>query len=268
MKPHHCGMAARTCIWCADLAHAGLRPTPTILEGVDGFFQLFGGVATNTVEYDDTESWSILDPGIHFKRYACCSSMGPALDALLESPEVAGLDPASIISVEVGETPWAYNELIYSSPASATGAKLSMEYAVAAALVCLKIFNDDAAVLNPEIQSLMSRVRTRVDEEFAARDFNADASVKIVVTLEDGTSIRLLREYAKGNVRSPLTEDELREKYDALVAPVIGASCTEKLLIAYGTLKTWTTPQACSRATSAPGRRLWVMHDLRRRPRR
>jgi 2-methylcitrate dehydratase PrpD len=101
VKPYHCGMAARTGIWCADLAQAGLRPSPGIIEGVDGFFQLFGGIKPNTTTYVSSPTWSILDPGFNFKRYACCSSMGPALDALLESEEVSQVDPADIVSVDV-----------------------------------------------------------------------------------------------------------------------------------------------------------------------
>lgn len=234
VKPYHCGMAARTGVWCADLAHAGLRPTPTIFDGVDGFFQVFGGVTPDTARYEAADGWSILDPGFHFKRYACCSSMGPALDALLESTELTAVDPARIVSVEVGETPWAHRELIYTAPTSPSEAKFSMEYAVAAALVHgradLDIFNDEAAVRNPAIAPLMSRVRTYVDDEFAARQFNADASVKIDVTLDDGSSLHLRREFAKGNVRGPLTQGELEDKYRALVVPVVGAERAENLL--------------------------------------
>lgn len=234
VKPFHCGMAARTGVWCAELAHAGLRPTPTILEGVDGFMQLFGRVTPNTVNYKAVTAWNLLDPGVHFKRYACCSSMGPALDALLESKELAAIDPSRIVAIDVGETPWAHRELIYTNPTSATEAKFSMEYAVAAALVYrradLDIFNDDAAVLNPAITAMMSRVRTHVDDEFARREFNADASVKIEITMADGSTLHLSREFARGNVRGPLTQDELADKYRALVLPVLGPERAESLL--------------------------------------
>jgi 2-methylcitrate dehydratase PrpD len=180
------------------------------------------------------EAWSILDPGFNFKRYACCSSMGSALDALLESDEVAGLDPADIVAVDVGQSPWSYKELIYHSPARAAETKFSMEYVVAAALTfrraSLEIFNDEAFLLNPAIGPLMRRVRTRVDGELAARDFTADAPVKIDIILNDGKSIHLSRAFAKGNVRDPLTEDELVHKFRSLVVPVLGDDRAEKLL--------------------------------------
>jgi 2-methylcitrate dehydratase PrpD len=234
VKPFHCGMAARTGIWCAELAKAGLRPSTGIIEGLDGFFQLFGGLAPNTATYSSSQTWSILDPGFNFKRYACCSSMGPALDTLLESDEIAGLNPADIVAVDVGQSPWSYKELIYHSPSSAAETKFSMEYAVAAALTfrraSLEIFNDEAFLINPAIGPLMERVRTRVDDELATRDFTADAPVKIDITLKDGRSIHLGRNFAKGNVRDPLTEDELVHKYRSLVVPVLGDDRAEKLL--------------------------------------
>ncbi|WP_187270690.1 MmgE/PrpD family protein [Lacisediminihabitans profunda] len=234
VKPLHCGMAARTGIWCAELAKAGLRPSAGIIEGLDGFFQLFGGLAPDTVTYSSSQTWSILDPGFNFKRYACCSSMGSALDALLESDEIAGLNPADIVAVDVGQSPWSYNELIYHSPSRVTETKFSMEYAVAAALTfrraSVEVFNDEAFLNNPAIGPLMERVRTRVDDELATRNFTADAPVKIDITLENGRSIHLSRDFAKGNVRNPLTEDELLQKYRSLVVPVLGDDRSEELL--------------------------------------
>ncbi|MBW9093049.1 MmgE/PrpD family protein [Microbacterium jejuense] len=234
VKAYHCGMAARTGIWCAELAGAGLQPSASILEGVDGFFQLFGGLEPNTISYPSSATWSILEPGFNFKRYACCSSMGPALDALLESEAVAALNAEDITAVHVGQSPWSFKELIYHSPTRAAETKFSMEYAVAAALTFrradLEIFNDDSFLNNDQIRPLMEKVRPRVDEELARREFTSDAPVKIDIELRDGRSIHLSRDFAKGNVRDPLTDEQVVQKYRSLAAPVIGENRAESLL--------------------------------------
>lgn len=234
VKAYHCGMAARTGIWCADLAEAGLCASAHIFEGVDGFFQLFGGLEANTVAYAPSKTWSILDPGFNFKRYACCSSLGPALDALLESEEAQALSASDIVAIHVGQTPWSYKELIYHSPADIAETKFSMEYAVAAALTfrraTLEIFNNADYLNHAQVQLLMTKVRPRIDDELARREFTSDAPVKIDIELRDGSSIHLSRDFAKGNVRDPLTDGQVHEKYRSLVVPVIGEDRAETLL--------------------------------------
>lgn len=234
VKAYHCGMAARTGIWCADLAEAGLRPSASILEGVDGFLQLYGGLEPNTISYNPSATWSILSPGFNFKRYACCSSMGPALDALLESEEVKALRAEDIVAVHVGQSPWSYKELIYHSPTRAAETRFSMEYAVAAALTFrradLEVFNDERFLNNDQIRPLMEKVRPRVDDELARREFTSDAPVKIDVELRDGRSVHLSRDFAKGNVRAPLTDEQVHDKYRSLAVPVIGEDHAESLL--------------------------------------
>ncbi|WP_329391921.1 MmgE/PrpD family protein [Streptomyces sp. NBC_01716] len=234
VKAYHCGMAARAGILSAELAEVGMHPSSTIIEGVDGYLQLFGGLAPETVTYSPDETWSILDPGIHTKRYACCSSMAPAIDALLESDEVANLDPENIVTIDVGQSPWSYKELVYPMPSSAAETKFSMQYAVASALIfrgaTLEVFNDEAYLQHPSVRPLMQRVRTYVDTEFARRDFTADAPVRINITLQDGGTIQLTRDFAKGNTRNPLSEDEVHQKFLTLAAPRLGSERADRLL--------------------------------------
>jgi 2-methylcitrate dehydratase PrpD len=233
VKALHMGAAAERGLEAAELARAGTTSSLTALEGTDGFFQVFAGIPPNSVRYEPSTNWELQDPGLMYKRFSCCSGMAPAIEAILEHPQLRESDPAEIESIHVGTSILSPMELVHPLPQTAMQSKFSMQYAIACPIVhrktTLEVFNNDSYVQDERVQELMKKIYPAVDPELAERGMTADAPVKIRVDFRDGTAVETRRDYARGNPLNRLSDPEMREKFMGLCAPVLGTSGAAEL---------------------------------------
>lgn len=152
-----------------------------------------------------------------FKPYSCCLLTHPVVDSARGmSDRVTGRDVEEVL-IHVG--PPAVQ--LAGKPAPTTGleGKFSTAYCAALGLtghLATAADFDDARVADPALQNLVSRT-TLVAEE--GRD---SRSARVEVRFADGGSAEIETAMALGNPDNPMSWDDMRVKFDALVAPVLG----------------------------------------------
>ena len=114
---------------------------------------------------------------------------------------------------------------------SSFGARFSVPFALASILYHgrsgLKSF-DDAAVANPQVQSLVQRVDLREEPSFTAR-FPQEQPVTVRIVMKNGAVYDGRCVVTKGEPANPHTPADLTGKFFELGEPVWGKSATQKL---------------------------------------
>ena len=141
-KPFHAGLASRNGVSAARLVQAGLTASAEGIEGRFGSLRAFSGGGG----YDDAKALEklgnnsyLVDDGLDVKKYPCCGSTHPALDALFMLLHMQNVDPAQVERVEVRVDFGPPRSLIHHRPKTTLEGKFSMEYCIAAALLDGKV---------------------------------------------------------------------------------------------------------------------------------
>lgn len=232
-KPLHAGLCARSGVTAARLAADGFTADPTAISGDRGFWDLYGPTDRDTFDFDSTD-WTLVDEGIHVKYYPCCYFTHTSIAATRALVDEHGIDPDDIESIHVRAPQGAADALHHADPVTGLEAKFSMEYTVASAAVRdrvgLNAFKS-AAIDDPAVQ----RVRERVD--FAVDDDLYYDSHEAYVTIEtaDATYERH-QENPPGTHDNPLTDDELRAKFDECAQRAVSPETGDALAALFGTL--------------------------------
>ena len=161
-------------------------------------------------------------------RYA--HSAIDALEDLLATVPGGRLPVDSIERIEVRAYMLAAS-LAGKNIVSSFGARFSVPFALASILYHgrsgLKSF-DDAAVANPQVQSLVQRVDLREDASFTAR-FPQEQPVTLRIVMKNGAVHDGRCTVTKGEPANPHTPAELAGKFFELGEPVWGKPATQKL---------------------------------------
>jgi 2-methylcitrate dehydratase PrpD len=221
VKPLHAGMAARHAVEAGLLARAGMAGRLDILEGSQGFLELFGGDAPSGwhgLEWGDRHVIEMR--GLVTKRQPGCASTHRAIDAVLELAEEVCFSEDDIASIDTLVGLSAARNLAYPDPQDEMQARFSMQYCVAAALVQGKLsladFTPDA-IHRPAIRRLMPRI---VMKAYAAAQERGVERLphRVTVTLADGRCFTRERLHAKGAIAAPLSEADRRAKFEDCLA--------------------------------------------------
>lgn len=212
-KPLHAGVAAANGLMAAKLAGGGFTADPSQLEGPFGFLALHHP-APGTRRADQIE---LAQSSLNVKLHACCYYIHAAADAMLEL-RAAEISPADVTRITVTGPPKGFDALIHHQPRTGLEGKFSMEYAMAACLLDgalgFAAFTDDA-VARDEAQELLRKVELRTAEVPPIGPAEWDWSYAVVaVTLKDGRRLENRVDKPRGNALRPLTEHELRMKFD------------------------------------------------------
>jgi 2-methylcitrate dehydratase PrpD len=113
-----------------------------------------------------------------------------------------------------------------TAPASMLGAKFSIPYAVAAALVLgradVSAFAEPA-LGDPRIRALAARVEVRVDPEMSPR--RADTpTARVEVALRDGRALSGVTSVVRGDFEDPVPAGEIVDKFIALASGGLGSA--------------------------------------------
>lgn len=212
-KSFQAGHAAASGLRAALLAEAGMTSAGDSLDGRAGFTELYSageslaqGFATlgeDPLEIDTS--------GIEVKKYPACYAVHRALDGLFDLQRAHAFAAEEVAHVRVQTSYGALAPLITQAPSTASEARFSMQYAMAAALIdgsiSLRSFSD-AAVRRPAVQALMSKVRAHEEEGGAMTP--RWATVDVLTT--NGRHWVARVETLRGSPQIPLTDPQLREK--------------------------------------------------------
>jgi 2-methylcitrate dehydratase PrpD len=218
-KPMHAGHAARAGFTAATLADHGFTAADGAVGAERGFCDLYSGDADPALDELPRlgERWALLEDGIQVKKFPCCNFTHPAIAAALELRETHDLSGEDVASVHVSASQGAADALHHADPDTGLEAKFSMEYPVAAALstgrVDLATF-DDANVDDPAVQAVRERVTFEVDPDLPYNPFETTVAVETT----GGDRHERLREKPPGMPDDPLSDAELREKFELCAA--------------------------------------------------
>lgn len=251
VKRVHCGWAAHAGVCAAELARAGLTGPPTVLEGRFGFFQAYCGDHADAAALTDGlgERWEVMS--VFFKPYPCNHFTHPGIDAAL-ALRAAGLDPGEVAEVELG-VPTAVLRTIGEPleeklrPRSGYHAQFSGPFTVASALLgggglglYLDDFSDERAC-DPRRLELARRVRLVADEE-CDRIFPLRFPARLRVRTVGGETREVFVASSRGGPEHPLSDDELRRKFELNASRVLGADRVHELAELIGRFEQGETP--------------------------
>ena len=235
-KPFHAGLASRNGVSAARLVQAGLTASAEGIEGRFGFLRAFSGGGG----YDDAKALEklgnnsyLVDDGLDVKKYPCCGSTHPALDALFMLLHRQNVDPAQVERVEVRVDFDPPRSLIHHRPKTTLEGKFSMEYCIAAALLDGKVglgsFSDEQ-VTRPQARELIPRVHMVRNPGFEGKPSLTEGYTEVRICLKEGRFLdQGVHRETQGSLRG-VTMDELRAKFRDCAAVVLAGSEVERVL--------------------------------------
>ncbi len=225
VKPLHVGQAARDGLLAARLAGDGFTANPGALEHKQGFFQSYDGL--DNVHQDRMlaewgERLEVEQPETGLKQFPCCGSTHPAILATIELAEAEAIDAAAVASLRIRAHRMRLPHTDNPDPQSSLGAKFSLQYVTARALldrhVGLADFEGDA-YREPAIRRLLAvtSIEAFPDDE-TGREFAAEVTVE----LADGRRLTGAAASALGRgPGDPMSDAEMLRKFSDCAARVL-----------------------------------------------
>lgn len=219
------GPAARNGVTSAMMAKLGFTGADTIFEGERGFLRAFaGGKKGGELVRGLGKPYKL---EIEFKPYSCARPIHNAIDCALEIRRKHNPDLNDIRSIVVKRHPdWSeYHRNI--APRTYHEAQVSLPYSVAIALLeghALLAQYTDRKLGNKTVRRLMDRTRIETDAKLPR-----GVSCHTTITLASGKKFVSQVDYPKGSIQNPMSDAELRAKFDALAVPVVGAARAAKI---------------------------------------
>jgi 2-methylcitrate dehydratase PrpD len=211
-------------VMCARLARAGITGPKNFLQGVYGYYNVYGR--------------GLVDPGkaladmgrrfecqkILFKKYPSCGLTLGSTDVILSLMREAdgmGVSADSVERVKVKVPPYTYKLVGHPFEMGATprvNAQFSIRYCVANALLrgSSKLAHfEEEAIRNPQVLELAHRVDVMVDP---AMELRGHTPVDMTVTLKDGREFFRQIDIAPGFPGNPLTKEEQAARFHDCIA--------------------------------------------------
>lgn len=226
-KRLHCGMAARTGVSAAFLSRSGMTGPRYVLEAEwGGFYSTYGRADARpelTLE-GLGQSFGIMDAGM--KPYPCCRDMHHAIDGIIAILKETGRDHRAIAAIRVHGSEQTVRQFSKRDINTLLDAQFSFPYCLAVAALSGAAGLSQFIPLRtsePEIGRLMDVVEIVADRPLAAGEYPS-----VEVLFEDGRKLAKDVRFAKGAPQNPLSDEELAEKAEELIAPVLGyARCRD-----------------------------------------
>lgn len=248
-KPLHAGLAARSGITAARLASGGFTADPDALSGDRGFWDLYGPEERDRFAFDPDE-WILVDRGIHVKYYPCCYFTHTSIAGTRALVDEHDINPADIERVHVLVARGAADALHHSDPETGLEAKFSLEYTVASAAVRDRVGLDAfeaAAIGDGAVQRVRERVDYTVDD-----DLHYDSHEAVVRIETSEGSYERHQENPPGTHEDPLTDTELREKFEECAHRAVSESVSDRLAAVFTNLDGCEDVAAAVRGAAEP----------------
>lgn len=220
VKRMHAGRAAEAGVRAAQLARRGFTGPAGALDGHLGLLEVFSGEAAAPARLTEglNELWYI--DGVWVKAYPICGWIQGVAQLLLDLRGDKVLAPRDVRRVVVATSTFAVKHNGNYVPRDEMEAQYSIPYCAALALTADP---GDPAAFRPEAfndpvkRELAERVELRVDAECDAV-YPTRFGTRIELALANGETRSALTLDPHGTAADPLTDEELRAKFDRLAA--------------------------------------------------
>ena len=220
----------------------------------------FSGAPAVTLEYPEARPfwedlgtrWELLNQ--YFKPYPVCRWAQPAIAAVADLMQSHPLDHAAIAEVEVTTFHEALR-LAGHAPRTTEEAQYAIAFPVAAFIVTGDLGVEQLvgdALKDADILALSRKIRIRESARYNER-FPAERWADVRLTLASGDVIESAPTVPPGEADRPLTDRQIRRKFERICAPSLDARTTRRLHDAIMDL-------------SDPGRPVTALLDLLRTP--
>jgi 2-methylcitrate dehydratase len=231
--PHACMTAAFAC----RLAAQGLTGPPAPFEGPQGMFTTVVEPAAFPLAVHGQRPTAIERGSV--KKHSACFQSQSGIDAAMRAWAAVGGREVERIRVQTSEGTWRYvgggrgdrEQRWY--PTTRESADHSLPYFVA------NLFLDgtiDASMYDPARMAgrawapLIERIEVAPDEELTSGPLAALNPARVTVELADGSTITELSTYPWGEGGTTVVDAaDVREKFDAMVGPVLSEQQSEQL---------------------------------------
>jgi 2-methylcitrate dehydratase PrpD len=214
------GPAASNGVAAATMAGLGFTGAATIFEGERGFLKAFTDRSSPEALVEGLDRPYHLE--IEFKPYSCARPIHNAIDCALAIRAEHAPELSKIRAIRIARHPdWAHYHQ-NATPSTYHEAQVSLPYSVAVALQdgqALFPQYNDRRLREPMLSNLASLVAITTDASLPR-----GVSCRMTAELDDGRRLVAQVDYPKGSVQNPMSDDELRAKFDSLVVPVLGDS--------------------------------------------
>jgi 2-methylcitrate dehydratase PrpD len=223
-KKFHAGKAAHGGALAALLSSGGMTGPRSILEAKDGglFPASSDGYDYTVITRELGTAWEILN--VDRKPFACCRSMHPSIDAVLQLEEQYGIKPDDIEQIEVETYEVAIKQCGYTNkPKNVSEAQFCIPYGVAVSLcdksAVLEQFTEER-IRDARVLDLASKVKV-----YSSRRFNdqypKNWGCEVTVLSRAGKEYRKHIVNAKGDHDNPLSFEGLVGKFKGLASAVL-----------------------------------------------
>ncbi|MDL9948170.1 MmgE/PrpD family protein [Gordonia sp. ABSL11-1] len=196
----HTAVAARSGVLAFDLARSGLRSSASALDGRDGLFQALGAASGPQLMFERLRAVRRDGPSglqhVRHKPYSGCNYIQSPIAAALEVRRnvVDRVQQISAVTIGTSRRARDYPGCNNRGPFTRLQqSKMSMQYAVASALVCGRVDEQTyTRYSDPAIVDLAARCRIEIDPsiEAAARSRSSDKQpARVQVQFSDGETV-------------------------------------------------------------------------------
>ena len=227
-KSVHVGNAARNGLWSALLAAQGLTGPAEPLTGGQGYFHALAETPQLSALSDGLgDSWQIMKTA--FKPYPCGFVVHPVLDCVIDWRRA---HPDAIVErVVVTGNPLLAARTDRPKISTSGQSQVSVQHAVAAALVTGKAEQFGACVNDPRVIALRGKVAVKRDDSFAT------TAAAVEIATADGKLHKLHQRAARGSDDNPMTDKDLEQKLRDAAEHVIPRNDIAALIEAIWTLE-------------------------------
>jgi 2-methylcitrate dehydratase PrpD len=210
------GWVAETGVTCARLAQRGITGPANFLEGIYGYFHLFGRdrVAGQTVTSGLGTNYEL--QSVIFKKYPSCGLTQGSTDVILSLMEEYGLDSDAVERVEVTVPPYTYKLVGHPFQVGANpkvNAQFSIRYCVANALLRKSSRLDhfeESSIREPGVRELAKKVEVISDP---AMEIRGHTPLDMRVLTKGGKEYVKKIDIAPGFPGNPLTQKEHVQRF-------------------------------------------------------
>lgn len=175
------------------------------------------------------ERWYVAEQ--YLKPHAVCRWAQPSVQAVIDVMQSHGIPESDVDGVQVATFDAAV-KLATRHPATTEHAQYSLPFSVANAIVYGDVPVSELLEpqhCGPRVSHWLDAVEVVENEDFTAR-FPAERLALTTVRLRDGSQVRSEVTAARGGAESPLTDQEVFEKFRLLSGDAIGEERTERIV--------------------------------------
>ncbi|UWG46366.1 2-methylcitrate dehydratase PrpD [Halanaeroarchaeum sp. HSR-CO] len=213
-KPLHAGLAARSGVTSALLAADGFTAGDRAIEGDKGFWSLYSGATDAASELPPaptSEGWTLVDPGIHIKKYPACYFSHTTIAATRSLLDANDIDPETVEAVHVRAAGGARDAIAYTEPETALQSKFSMPHIVAVAMTADRVsveYFEPSALDDETLAERRNLVEFTVDETLP---YDSHAATVTIETATD--TYETATDHPPWTHEQPPSRDALEAKF-------------------------------------------------------